>query len=93
MRYISRIVVAAVAIAAALSPSANAYDEPDAVKVRFPDPAISYRTPGFAPGRNDFTTQEELVSWLGDLSARATSVRVRTIGESQEGRSLPMLVL
>ena len=79
--------------AAVLGPPAQAYDEPDAVKARFPDPAVRYATPGFAPGRSDFTTHDELVLWLADLSTRAASVRVRTIGESQEGRSIPMLVL
>ena len=80
-------------LAAAFATFAHAYDEPDAVKARFPDPPVQYQTPAFAPGRGDFTTHEELMIWLADLTARAASVRVRVLGESQEGRAIPMLVL
>ncbi len=80
-------------LAAAVATLARAYDEPDAVKARFPDPPVHYQTPGFAPGRGDFTTHEELLVWLADLTARTANVRVRMLGESQEGRAIPMLVL
>ena len=85
--------VAIALLAATFATLACAYDEPDAVKSRFPDPAVSYRTPGFAPGRTDFATHEELIAWIADLATRAPNVRVRILGESQEGRSIPMLVL
>ena len=78
---------------AAFAGFAHAYDEPDAVKARFPDPTVHYSTPGFAAGRTDFTTHDELIAWLADLTTRAPNVRVRMLGESQEGRAIPMLVL
>ncbi|HET7031912.1 MAG TPA: M14 family metallocarboxypeptidase [Casimicrobiaceae bacterium] len=85
--------VAAAFLGAAFATLAFGYDEPDAVKSRFPDPAVSYHTPGFAPGRSDFATHEELIAWIADLTTRAPNARVRILGDSQEGRSIPMLVL
>jgi hypothetical protein len=93
MRLPCPIPLATAILFAALATLAHAYDEPDAVKARFPDPPVRYQTPGFAPGRGDFTTQEELIVWLADLTTRAANVRVRVLGESQEGRAIPMLVL
>ncbi len=84
-------VVASLAVAA-FAGFAHAYDEPDVVKARFPDPPVHYSTPGFAAGPSDFTTQDELIAWLADLTARAHNVRVRMLGETQEGRAIPMLV-
>ena len=86
MGFVARFAFAVAAMAAALASAAQTYEEPDSVKARFPDPPVRYQTPGFAPGRSDFTTHEELIAWLAELSTRAASVRVRMIGESQEGR-------
>ena len=85
--------IAVALLAAAFASLACAYDEPDAVKSRFPDPAVSYHTPGFAAGRIDFASHDELTAWLADLTIRAPNARLRILGESQEGRSIPMLVL
>src|SRR5262245_16147239 len=93
LRRPSPVTVAVAFVAAVFATLACAYDEPDAVKSRFPDPAVSYHTPGFAPGRVDFATHEELIAWIADLTTRVPNVRVRLLGDSQEGRSIPMLVL
>ena len=85
--------IAVALLAAAFASLACAYDEPDAVKSRFPDPAVSYHTPGFAAGRSDFASHDELMTWLADLTIRAPNAHLRILGESQEGRSIPMLVL
>ncbi|HET7097232.1 MAG TPA: M14 family metallocarboxypeptidase [Casimicrobiaceae bacterium] len=90
----SFVAVVVAFVAAAFATLAGAYDEPDAVKSRFPDPAgVSYHTPGFAPGRSDFATHDELIAWISDLTTRTAHVHVRILGDSQEGRSIPMLVL
>ena len=91
-----RVLLATVAtalFAAAFATLVRAYDEPDAVKSRFPDPAASYRTPGFAHGRTDFASHDEMIAWIADLTTRAPNVRIRMLGDSQEGRSIPLLVL
>ena len=86
-------IVAVAFLATAVATLARAYDEPDAVKSRFPDPVVSYHTPGFAAGRSDFASHDELMTWLADLTIRAPNAHLRILGESQEGRSIPMLVL
>jgi hypothetical protein len=93
MRLATPVTVAAFLLGAAVASVAYAYDEPDAVKVRFPDPPVVYRTPGFAHPRTDFATHDEVMAWLVELTTRAHNSRVRILGDSQEGRAIPMLVL
>jgi hypothetical protein len=50
MRFCSPVPVAVTLFVAAFATFACAYDEPEAVRARFPDPPIHYHTPGFAPG-------------------------------------------
>jgi hypothetical protein len=94
MRFASAASVVVTLLAAAFAGLGHAYDEPDAVKARFPDPPVRYSTPGITAGRTDFTTQDELVAWLADLTARApASARCACLARPQEGRAIPMLVL
>jgi hypothetical protein len=72
---------------------ANQYRQSEAVKTRYPDPPVSYRTPGFRSGRTDFTTNEEMLDFVYKLQARAANLQVRVAGRSQEGRPIPLLVL
>ncbi|MEO5606068.1 MAG: M14 family metallopeptidase [Polaromonas sp.] len=69
-----------------------------AVNARFAAPAVRYTTPGLQDGRTNFTTQDELQSWLQDQAlalARSAGIRaaVLTIGTSQQGQPLLALVL
>src|SRR5215471_6699304 len=73
--------------------SACAYDEPQAVRLRFPDLSLAFDTTSFAPGKTDFTSYEEMMAFVERLTENSDSVTLRIIGESQEGRSIPMLVL
>ena len=73
---------------------ARAYQQSEAVKKRYPDPPVRFDTPGFAPGKADFTSHEEMMAFLYGLQRKAPgNVQLRVIGESEEGRSIPMLVL
>jgi len=73
---------------------ARAYKQSEAVKKRYPDPPVRFETPGFAPGKADFTTHEEMMTFLHGLQRKAPgNLQLRVIGESEEGRSIPMLVL
>src|SRR5262245_13313612 len=38
------------------------------VAQRFPDPAVQYSTPGFRPGREDFTSHAEALAFLEALA-------------------------
>jgi len=73
--------------------TACAYDEPAAVRLRFPDLSLAFDTPAFAPGKTDFTSYEEMMAFVERLTERSDSATLRIIGESQEGRSIPMLIL
>ena len=67
-----------------------------AVAARFPDPAISYDTPGLGRDRRAFTTNAELGQWLRSLAeappSRGTRVQVVNAGTSQRGEPILSLV-
>jgi hypothetical protein len=72
---------------------ARVYQQSAEVRKRYPDPQLSYDTPGLRAGRTDFTSHEEMLAWVEQLRRRADTVQLRRIGTSQEGRALPALVL
>ena len=69
-----------------------AYQQSEAVKRRYPDPAVQFETPAFVPGKTGFTSHEEMIGFVKALEERAQNLYVRTAGHSQEGRALPMLI-
>lgn len=71
----------------------RAYQQSAAVRQRYPDPPVAYDTPGFKAGRADFTSHGEMLAYVEQLRRRSNAVRVRMIGESQEGRAMPALIL
>ncbi len=71
----------------------RAYQQSAEVRQRYPDPQVAYDTPGFKPGRADFTSHEDMLAYVEGLRRRSAAVRVRMIGGSQEGRAMPALVL
>lgn len=80
------------------TPAGTALPYGPEVAARFPDPAIAYSTPGLAPGRDSFTTNAEIATWLRELtSARSGAMSPRTalvaLGQSQSGIPLEALVL
>lgn len=68
------------------------YRQSDAVRARYPDPPVRFATPAFARGKTDFTSHSEMMQFVQSLARASSTVRVRIIGESQEGRALPLLV-
>jgi len=69
------------------------YRQSAAVQARYPDPPVAYTTPGFTPGRSDFTSHEEMMRFLHALEQSSDNVQLRVAGASQEGRAIPLLVL
>ena len=69
-----------------------------AVAARFPDPAVTYRTPAFEPGHSGFTTNAEMQSALRALEQAAsasnsqTQVKLLALGTSQKGLPLQALL-
>lgn len=89
-------VASAPAAAASAAPVATApYGA--AVMARFPDPAVRFGTPAFAPGRSSFTSNAELLSQLRALAreTRAPSLRAQLLvaGSSQTGHPIEALLL
>lgn len=92
--------VALALFAASLAPQLHAQFDPERaykqsaeVRQRYPDPVLTYDTPGLAPGRKDFTSHKEMLAFVEALQRRANTVHLRMIGASQEGRAIPALVL
>jgi len=59
----------------------------------FPDPDVELNSPYFMDEeRESFTTHEEMMEFLYDLKAQSDRFQMRIVGQSQEGRELPLLV-
>ena len=68
---------------------ARAYKQSEAVKKRYPDPPVRFETPGFAPGKADFTSHEEMMHFLHGLQRKAPgNLQLRVIGESEQWRGV-----
>jgi hypothetical protein len=91
-RLLALLLLAFAPLADALYDPAREYIEAPAVAARYPDPAVELRTPAFAAGKTDFTSQDELIAFVDDLARRTPSLRVRIIGRSQEHRAIPLLI-
>jgi hypothetical protein len=79
---------------AQVSTGASAMVESEALAARFPDPAVSYRTPAFEPGHDGFTSNAELRVLLRGLAsdpANVAIVKLLEIGSSQTGVPLEAL--
>src|SRR4051794_21750020 len=70
---------------------ASVYQEIPEVAARYPDPEVHYTTPAFAPGKQDFTSQNELMAFLDALATTAPAMRLEIGSHSQQGRVLPVL--
>ncbi|TAG49467.1 MAG: peptidase M14 [Betaproteobacteria bacterium] len=67
---------------------------PAAVSQRYSDPDVRYTSPGMAPGRKDFTSHEEVLTYSRQLAAQSDKwMRMESIGKSQQGRDIPLLLL
>lgn len=69
----------------------GAADYSPAVAARFPDPGVHYATPGLQPGRQAFSSNEEVRAFLQDAANRASAgvqARVQAIGRSQMGAEM-----
>lgn len=69
------------------------YKQSAEVRKRYPDPQVTYDTPGLAADRKDFTSHEEMLAFVEGLRRRSDTVQVRMIGASQEGRPMPAMIL
>lgn len=63
-----------------------------AVKARFADIPIALKAPSLAPGRESFTTQEEMTSFIAELAQRNPRMKQLSAGKSGQGRDIPVLL-
>jgi predicted deacylase len=89
---IALVAACAIAPAGAQFDPARASVESAAVAALFPDPRVDYPTPGFRGGRTDFTSHAELVAYVEALQKDTGGFALRTIGRSQRGQPIPLLV-
>jgi hypothetical protein len=71
---------------------ASVYQETPEVAARYPEPEVPYATPAFAPGKQDFTSQDELMAFLEALATKAPAMHMDIGSHSQQGRVLPVLL-
>lgn len=77
--------------AAAAVAAEPAVPVPEAVAVRFAAPAVRYDTPGLQPGRDGFTSNDELRDALHELAARPQGPRLLAVGRSAAGVAIEAL--
>lgn len=72
---------------------AREYVESRAVALRYADPDVPIRTPGFIEGRRDFTSHAEMLAFLDETLANSPDMHLRVVGHSQQGRSIPLVIM
>ncbi|MDP5008625.1 MAG: M14 family metallopeptidase, partial [Glaciimonas sp.] len=72
--------------------AAKTYVEVAAVAKQYPDPNVTIDSPAFATGKTDFTSQEEMQTFIQKLAAQSPIMRVQQLGTSQQGRAIPLLI-
>ncbi|WP_174614792.1 M14 family metallopeptidase [Virgibacillus ihumii] len=81
----------AVAEAAFTSYFGKYYSQPEQVLDLYPEPDVDFDTPAFEIEGKSFTSQEEMMSFLHELDNESDLVEMTNIGESIEGKEIPML--
>lgn len=79
------------AIASSESYFGKEYSQPHQVLELYPDPGADFNTPAFTKEGRSFTSQEEMMDFVRNLDEENNLVNLSIIGESSEGREIPML--
>lgn len=67
------------------------YSQPEKIKALYPEIKVNEATPAFTKGKDAFTTQEEMMSYVQKLAHKSPYVKLKIIGKSQQGRDIPAL--
>jgi hypothetical protein len=68
------------------------YQQSAAVLAGLTPVPVALDAPGIVAGRRTFTTHEEMLAHVSGLQARAPHLQLGTLGFSQQGRTIPVLV-
>src|SRR5262249_52877588 len=68
------------------------YPQSPAVSARYGDVPIWLDTPALVPGRDDFSSQEQMTAFLATAAARRPQLAIGSLGRSQQGRNIPYVV-
>lgn len=68
------------------------YRQSRAVLARYPDLPVQIDAPGLAPGRDSFTSQQELEDFVATLARSSRRIVAGSLGASQQGRKIPYLI-
>ena len=68
------------------------YQQTPAVLAHYPDVPIALDTPGLAPGRDSFTSDQELKDFVDGLPRASRRIVAGVAGQSQQGRDIYYLI-
>jgi zinc carboxypeptidase len=86
---LSALLVAAPAVA---QRAPSDYRQPDAVLAHYPPlPQVALASPAFAVASPSLTDQDALMAFLAKLAGGSRHVRLASLGQSQQGRDVPLL--
>lgn len=69
------------------------YKEPESVKRFFYEPQVRTQTPSIRPGRKEFTTQREMLDYLGAIHTTNDNTIVDLLGPTSGGNYLPVILI
>ncbi|HMK78232.1 MAG TPA: M14 family metallocarboxypeptidase [Xanthobacteraceae bacterium] len=70
----------------------QSYQQTEAVRAHYPDVAIALDAPALGPGRDGFTSQQELQDFIAGLTRSSKTIVAGVAGQSQQGRDIPYLI-
>ncbi|WP_297596552.1 M14 family zinc carboxypeptidase [uncultured Cetobacterium sp.] len=69
------------------------YKEPESVKQFFRDPGVTIPTPSIEGGRSEFTTQKEMLDYLGNIHTTSNTTVVDLLGPTDNKNYLPVFLI
>lgn len=68
------------------------YTLPQPVKQRYPTMNITYKSPAFIKEDQSFTTEQEMLTYLQQITKNSPIATLKIIGQSVEKRAIPLVV-
>ncbi|MEG0301605.1 M14 family zinc carboxypeptidase [Cetobacterium sp.] len=89
-----KIIILSLIIKAVTFPSDGLnYKEPQNIKKFFKEPVVKVQTPSVQPRRKEFTTQRELLDYLGAIHITNNNTTMNLLGPTHNGNYIPVVLL